>query len=121
MSHNVSSDFGTKIKTWATYEQKSQELKKQLDDLNDKKNKLSLELIPYIQSHNLQKTAINFGNNKVCYAVNSQYNNLSYGFLEESLMVFYNGDRNQVEKIMKFIRSRRTKTQKPVLKCYQKK
>lgn len=121
MSNNVSNDFSTKIKTWAAYDQKSRELRSQLSKLNQVKNQLAEELIPYIKNNNLQKTALNFGEHRVCYSEDPHYTSLSYNFLNECLLSYYNNDKSKADQICTFIRAKRQKTTKSSLKHYVKK
>ena len=118
---NVSSDFTNKIKAWASYEKKSKELKDEMNKLNETKEQLALELIHYMKENNLDKTAINLGGNKIYYHEDSQYNNLTFNFLKECLNIYFNNDSQKVEKLMDFIKSKRTRTNKPILKSVPKK
>jgi hypothetical protein len=118
---SVSNDFTAKVKTWATYDQKCQELRSQLSQLNKAKEQLSAELIPYIKQHNLQKTALNFGDHRVCYCEDPHYTSLSYNFLKECLTSYYNNDVIKADQMCHYIRTKREKTIKPTLKHYLKK
>ncbi len=117
----VDSEFSNKIKAWSVYEQKSQELKSQLNKINESKDALSTEIIDYMKIHNLQKTAINLGANKIYYHDDSQYNNLSFQFIKECLNIYFKNDQVKVEQLLDFIKSKRTKISKPCLKCVPKK
>jgi len=121
MSKPVSNDFTTKVKTWAAYDQKCRELRSQLSKLNQTKNQLSQELIPYMQHNNLQKTALNFGEHRVCYSEDPQYTSLSYNFLNECLLSYHNNDKSKADQMCNYIRAKRQKTMKPSLKHYVKK
>ena len=118
---SVSNDFSTKVKAWATYDQKCRELRSQLSKLNKAKDQLSQELIPYIKQNNLQKTALNFGEHRVCYSEDPQYTSLSYNFVKECLTSYYNNDTVKAEQICNYIRAKRQKTMKSSLKHYLKK
>jgi hypothetical protein len=118
---SVSNEFTTKVKMWATYDQKSRELRNQLSQLNKAKEQLSMELIPYIKQNNLQKTALNFGEHRVCYFEDPQYTSLSYNFLKDCLTSYYNNDVVKADQMCNYIRSKREKTLKSSLKHYIKK
>ncbi len=118
---SVSSDFTNKIKAWASYEKKSKELKDEMNKLNETKEQLAQELIHYMKENNLDKTAINFGGNKIYYHEESQYNNLTFNFLKECLNSYFNNDAQKVDKLMEFIKSKRSRTNKPTLKSVPKK
>jgi len=113
--------FTNKLKAWNAYDLKAQELKTQLNALNEEKDKLSVEILGYIKNNNLQKTAINLGNKKIYYYEDQQYNNLSFGFLKECLLVYFNNDDSKTEQLCNFIKSKRIKTNKPILKSVNKK
>jgi hypothetical protein len=117
----IDSDFSNKIKTWSVYEQKSQELKSQINKINESKDSLALEIIDYMKIHNLQKTAINLGTNKIYYHDDAQYNNLSFQFIKECLNIYFRNDQTKVDQLLDFIKSKRTKISKPALKCVAKK
>lgn len=117
----VDSEFSNKIKSWAVYEQKAQELKTQLNKINEHKDTLASEIIDYIRMNNLQKTALNLGGNKIYYHDDTQYNNLTFQFLKECLNIYFRNDQPKVEQMVDFIKSKRTKISKPVLKCVAKK
>ncbi len=117
----INQDFTNKLKTWVAYELKQQELKSQMNKISEAKEQLGKEVIQYIKMNNMQKTAINVGNNKIFYHDDSQYNNLTFNFLNDCLMLYFNNDVNKVSQICNFIKSKRSKTIKPSLKCVIKK
>ncbi len=117
----VNQEFANKLKNWVAYEKKSQELKEQMNQLNDAKEQLTKELVSYIRMNNMQKTAINLPNNRICYYEEQQYNNLSFIFLRECFSVYFNNDQTKVEQLCNFIKSKRSKTVKPGLKFLPKK
>jgi hypothetical protein len=117
----INQDFTNKLKTWVVYELKQQELKSQMNKISEAKEQLGKEVIQYIKMNNMQKTAINVGNNKIFYHDDSQYNNLTFNFLNDCLMLYFNNDVNKVSQICNFIKSKRSKTIKPSLKCVIKK
>ena len=117
----VNQEFANKLKNWAAYEKKSQELKEQMNQLNDAKEQLTKELVSYIRMNNMQKTAINLPNNRICYYEEQNYNNLSFIFLRECFSVYFNNDQTKVEQLCNFIKSKRSKTVKPGLKFLPKK
>ncbi len=121
MSSGVNPEFANKLKNWAAYEKKSQELKAQINQLNEAKDQLTKELVSYIRMNNMQKTAINLPNNRICYYEEQQYNNLSFNFLKECLAIYFNNDQVKVEQLCNFIKSKRSKTVKPGLKFLPKK
>jgi hypothetical protein len=121
MSSSINQEFVNKLKNWVAYEKKSQELKEQINQLNDAKDQLTKELVSYIRMNNMQKTAINLPNNRICYYEEQQYNNLSFIFLRECFSVYFNNDQTKVEQLCNFIKSKRSKTVKPGLKFLAKK
>jgi hypothetical protein len=118
---SVNQEFANKLKNWVAYEKKSQELKAQINQLNDAKEQLTKELVSYIRMNNMQKTAINLPNNRICYYEEQNYNNLSFIFLRECFSVYFNNDQTKVEQLCNFIKSKRSKTVKPGLKFLPKK
>ena len=117
----VDIDFSNKIKEWSSYEQKCQELKAEMNKLTETKDTLASEIINYMKNHNLQKTAINLGGNKIYYHDDAQYNNLSFQFIKECLNIYFRNDQTKVDQLLDFIKSKRTKVYKPALKCVAKK
>ncbi len=118
---SVNQEFANKLKNWVAYEKKSQELKAQINQLNEAKEQLTKELVSYIRMNNMQKTAINLPNNRICYYEEQNYNNLSFIFLRECFSVYFNNDQTKVEQLCNFIKSKRSKTVKPGLKFLPKK
>ncbi len=117
----IDNEFANKIKAWISYEQKSQELKAQMNKINEVKEQLTNELTNYIKRNNLQKTAINLPNNRICYYEEQQYNNLSFTFLKECLLLYFNNDQVKADQLCNFIKLKRVKTSKPGLKFLPKK
>ena len=121
MSNNINPEFSNKIKSWSMYEQKYQELKNEMSKISDQKEQLTKEIVNYIQIHNMQRIAINVGNKKIYYHEEQTNNNLSFGFLKDCLMTYFNNDEKKVEQLINFIKSKRTKSFKPNLKIMSKK
>ena len=121
MSNNINPEFSNKIKSWSMYEQKYQELKNEMSKISDQKEQLTKEIVNYIQIHNMQRIAINVGNKKIYYHEEQTNNNLSFGFLKDCLMTYFNNDEKKVEQLINFIKSKRTKSVKPNLKFIIKK
>ena len=71
--------------------------------------------------NNMQKTAINVGNNKIFYHDDQQYNGLTFNFLKECLMLYFNNDETKATQVCDFIKAKRSKISKPTLKCVVKK
>jgi hypothetical protein len=117
----VDNQFSEKIKAWISYEIKSQELRSQINKINEAKEELSNEITSYMKLNNMQKTAINLPNNRICYYEETQYNNISFIFLKECLSIYFNNDQTKVEQLCNFIKSKRVKTRKPGLKFLPKK
>jgi hypothetical protein len=117
----VNPEFTNKIKAWVSYEMKQQELKSQIAKLNEAKESLSNDILQFMRNNNLQRTAINVGNNRICYYDESQYNNLSFAFLKECLMIYFNGDESKTTQICDFIKTKRTKNYKSGLKMLPRK
>ena len=113
---SINTEFANKIKAWASYEKKSQELKAEMNKINEIKDQLSNELTNYIKINNMQKTAINLQNNRICYYEEQQYNNLSFTFLKECLLLYFNNDPVKAEQLCNFIKLKRVKNIKPGLK-----
>ena len=121
MSNNINPEFSNKIKSWSVYEQKYQELKNEMSKISDQKEQLTKEIVNYIQVHNMQRIAINVGNKKIYYHEEQTNNNLSFGFLKDCLMTYFNNDEKKVEQLINFVKSKRTKSVKPNLKFIIKK
>jgi hypothetical protein len=118
---STDNQFSEKIKAWLSYELKSLELKEQINKLNTVKEDLEKQLTTYIKSNNMQKTAINLPNSRICYFEEIQYNNISLTFLRECLSLYFNNDHTKAEQICDFIRTKRLKVRKPGLKILPKK
>ena len=117
----INQDITNKIKTWVSYELKNQELKKQMTQISEAKEQISRDILQFINMNNMKTTAINVGNNRICYYDEMQYNNLSFGFLKECLMVYFNNDENKVNQLCEFIKTKRKRVSKPGLKFLPKK
>jgi len=117
----VNPEFTNKIKAWVACELKQQELKAQMNKISETKEQLSKEVIQYMKMNNMQRTAINVGNNKIFYHDDAQYSTLSFNFLKECMMIYFNNDETKANQICDFVKTKRTKTFKPSLKCVLKK
>ncbi len=117
----VNPEFTNKIKAWSAYELKQQELKAQMNKISETKEQLSKEIIQYIKMNNMQRTAINVGNNRIFYHDDTQYSSLTFNFLKDCLMIYFNNDETKVSQICDFVKAKRNKTLKPTLKCLPKK
>ena len=117
----INPEFTNKIKAWVAYEMKQQELKSQMNKLTEAKEALSNDILQFMKNNNMQRTAINVGNNKICYYDESQYNNLSFAFLKECFMMYFNGDEAKTLQICDFIKTKRTKNHKSCLKMLPRK
>jgi hypothetical protein len=117
----VNNQFSENIKAWISYEIKTQELKEQINKLNEAKEALTNQITSYIKLNNMQKTAINLPNNRICYYEETHYNNISFIFLKECLSIYFNNDQTKVDQLCNFIKSKRIKTKKPGLKMVPKK
>lgn len=93
----------------------SDRLQKQINELRERRKRVETQLVHNIQSHGLQKHAITYQGRKVYLGRETCYDGLSFKFLESCLMKLFN-DSEKVKKIIKFIKSQRSKTQSYCIK-----
>ena len=85
-----------------------QNLQQQINQLKDAKKQTENNLIHLIQQNNLQKHAITYQGHKVFMKKETSYDTLTFKFLEQCLNKLY-PDREQVKKIIQFIKTQRGK------------
>lgn len=112
---SINQEFVKKIREWIAYDAEMADLKKKMDERRAKRDELNNQLTAYMRQHNLTKNTLDSGGNRIYYRAESKYNNISLTFLRQVLMIYFKNNQQQVENLMKFIMSQRTKSVKTFL------
>lgn len=107
----------TKIltKQYLDIQETTARLQQQINQLRDQKRLVESKLISVIQNNGLQKHAITYQGHRVYMAKETCYDNLTFKFLEQCLLKLFN-DSEKVKKIIKFIKSQRSRTQQFIIR-----
>lgn len=105
---SINNNLKTNTKRYLELQNQIQTLQQQINQLKEQKKQTETNLIYLIQQNNLQKHAITFQGNKVFMKKETSYNTLTFKFLELCLSNIYS-DKEQVTKIIQFIKKQRQK------------
>ena len=112
------SSFEENIKKWVSLDNETKVLNERLKEIRHKKNTVLHNINNYVETQSLENAVVNISDGQLKFVKTNSTQNLTLGFLEECLFdVFKN--REQTEKVMEFIKSRReTKTNSEIRRFY---
>lgn len=112
--------FKNNIKELLDIESKSNELKKELNNLKSKKDDIENDILNYINENNIKNKDIYINNKKISCANSKSYESISKKFVLQRLIEFLNDD-DQANKIANYIFNSRNINEKEYLKITEKK
>ena len=95
------------IKTWVSLDNEFRRINKKLQEIKSKKNEVNDNIITYFHENNINSPTINISDGKLQLIETKQANALTYKFLEECLNDYFK-DEKQTEKLINFIKSKRS-------------
>jgi len=106
---SLNNNLKLNTKRYLELQSQIQTLQQQINQLKEEKKQTENNLIYLIQQNNLQKHAITYQGHKVFMKKEASYDTLTFKFLELCLNKLY-PDREQVKKIIQFIKKQRQKS-----------
>ena len=91
-------------------------LNKQIQDIRDKKKQVETQLITSLSTSGLQNQAITYQGKRIFIGSETNYDTLTFKFLEQCLLKLFNNNQPQVKQIIQFIKQERTKSSQQVIK-----
>jgi hypothetical protein len=113
---NLSENIKTLTKSYYDTQLYIHQLNKKIQEVREKKKDIESKLINEIKRSGLQEQAITYNGKKVYMHQTNLYDTLSYKFLAECLIKLYNGDKNKVAEVIKFIKTQRSKQSTDVIR-----
>lgn len=113
---NLSENIKTLTKSYHDTQLHIYQLNKKIQEAREQKKHIEGKLINEIKRSGLQEQAITYNGKKVYMQQTCSYDTLTYKFLAECLIKLYNGDKNKVAEIIKFIKTQRSKQNTDVIR-----
>jgi hypothetical protein len=95
------------IKTWVSLDNEVRRINKKLQEIKSKKNEINDNILNYFHENNINAPTINISDGKLQLIETKQANALTYKFLEECLNDYFK-DEKETEKLINFIKSKRS-------------
>ena len=111
--------FTNHIKQWISYDNKIQNLKNEIKQLNNEKNKTGDYITEYIETNNLIKTKINLSNGYLKYSKINQTSPLTFKYISKCLKEYFQ-DEDLANNVCNFIKNNRTFVSAVSIKRYTK-
>lgn len=99
-------DLNEAIKKWVSLDNNQIKITQQLKTIREEKNNITDKLVNHFNEKNQNFPRINISDGKLNFIEVKQYNTISYKFLEDCLLEFYQ-DKEKTDEILDFIKSRR--------------
>ena len=114
----MDSTFQHNLIHWLELDNKITELNSELKKCRDKRLAKESLITDYISSKNLEDKSITIPsyNSNIKYVESQSYDNLSFKYLNECLTEYFDDTTTDVPNILKFIKNKRLKKSKIVLK-----
>lgn len=93
-----------------------EQLIQQLNESRDQKRRIESALVATIKQAGLANYGITYQGNKLYIGQYTNYETISYKFLETCLLELFKGDTEKVKHILKFIKQKRTKKETQTIK-----
>ena len=101
--------FIENIKLWVSCDNKIEEVNNNLKSLRNQKTKLSNEITSFMERNQIEDTIINISDGQnIKYCQQNSPNPLTFKFLEESLLKYFDNDSDKVSELISFIKSNRS-------------
>ena len=110
-------DFNKNILEWTKYDNEQKDYLNKIKEIREKKNKLSDNIISYIQINKLEDNLFKLPklNTTIQLSKNKNYEGLTYKYLEECFNEYYENDQDKITEIIDFIRNKRKINEKLIL------
>mgnify|MGYP006200232133 FL=1 len=116
MSNNISQTFINDIKQWVTLDDQLKQTSKLVKQIKKKKNEVGLEIQGYMEQNEIQDKDINLSDGKIKYYVSKRTCGMSKKYIENSLMLYYNGDLTKAREVTNYIYANRESKEATTLK-----
>ena len=111
-------EFVSKIKKWVEFDNKIEKFNSEVKNLKDQKVSLSNEITSFMIDNKMNDSVIGITGGKLKLVENNVSNPLTFKFLEESLLKYYNNDQDEVTKLIAFLKNSREYKKNYHLKRY---
>ena len=110
-------NFQKLLFTWSEYDNKLKELNKHSTEIRKNKENISKQIIPFITKNKLEDNVFKIPslNVDIVCKENHNYQSISYKFLEERFNEYFT-TKDEVTKLMQFLKDNRKKESSLVLK-----
>ena len=111
-------EFNKKIMAWVDYDNQIKSKNNEMKELRSKKDIMESSIVDHIQENNLQDNVFNISSMDTQLSMNttSVKETISYKFLENTLLKYYDNDCDKANDVMTFIKNNRTSSDKVSLK-----
>lgn len=112
------SDFNKNILQWVEYDNSIKSKNNDIKEIRLKRDNLEISIIQHIQENNLQDNIFNITslNTQLKMNTSSIKESISYKFLENILLKYFNNDIDKTNDLLNFIKNNRNTTEKFSLK-----
>ena len=97
------------IKKWVVLDNQQKKLNEQVKKIRDQKNNLTSDIITNFSEKNIKSPIIKISDGRLSLIETQQPNVISYKFLLDSFKEYFNNE-NDANKLLEFIKNRRTFT-----------
>ena len=120
LTAEIKQHFKESVLTWINIDKEIEELKKQIKVLKDKKNKdIEPEIMNFMQTYNISD--LNTQGGRLKYSERSVKKGISRKSLLDNLMLYYNNNEDEAEKVTNFVYdNREEKVQRKITKLKAK-
>ena len=114
--------FESKLLEWVLYDNKIKEYNEKVKKLKEDKNNINTDLLNHIVNNSLQDNIFKFTDSKVQlqYSKSQSYNPLTYKYLHSVFISYFeqtsNNPNEEADKLLEFIKTKRTTTDKELIK-----
>jgi len=100
--------FEENIRSWVRLDDEIQLLNEKLYNLKNKKKELNNNIIFFLNEKNINNPTIKINEGKLKIIDNQFHQALTYKYLNICLLQFFRNDKDYVDKLINFIKSKRT-------------
>ena len=116
----MSGEFQENIKEWVTIDNRIKTLQQNVKELREQRSELTDNIFQYAENNNLENAVIQISDGKLKFQNVKSTSPLTFGFLKQCLLEC-NFQVEQVDELIKFIKSKRTtRTNYDIKRTYRK-